>query len=207
MSMFARMMGSAAAPAVAATGAPIVAPAAPAAPAAPVAGADTSGGGAAGGLTEAQVEPMLVAAKAEGNQEGLIAGATAERERTAAVFASEGGQANMPMAAWMLESSPNASADSIIGKLATMPKGSTVASTAAPAAPAPLTTPLASTPAADLGTPAAANDGTGTAAASADDAWDGVMTDLTKGGAFGANMRFSPSLAVHQPALGQRTGH
>jgi hypothetical protein len=202
MSMFARMMGSAAAPAVAATGAPIVAPAAPVAPAAT--GNDPA---APAGLTEAQIEPMLVAAKAEGNAEGLVTGATAERERTAAVFASEGGQANMPMAAWMLESSPNASAESIIGKLATMPKGSPVASTTAPAAPAPLTTPLAQTPAADLGTPAAANDGTGQAAPSADDAWDSVMTDLTKGGTFGANMRLSPTLAVHQPAAGQRTGH
>lgn len=174
-----------------------------------VAPAPDSATDASDGLTETQVEPMLVAAKAEGHAEGVTAGATAERERTSAVFASEAGQANMPMAAWMLESSPNASADAIIGKLATMPKA-TVATTAAPAPAATVTTPLASTPKPDLGGGTAANDGNadgGTSQADVDSSWDTAITDIAQGGGFGAQVRLPGAIAAKVQPARNRTGN
>ena len=109
MSLFAKLMGSATAtPAQAEEAAP------------------------ASALTEAQIEAGLQAAKAEGHAEGLAAGAKAERERTAAVFASEEGKANMSMAAWMLGASPTATAEQIVAQLKDCP----VQAAAAPAVPA-----------------------------------------------------------------------
>jgi len=202
--MFARMMASTSLGAPKPMGGAAPAAAAPA----PAAGTEESGGGAAG-LTEAQVEPMLVAAKAEGHADGLAAGATAERERTSAVFASEAGQANMPMAAWMLESSPNATAEAIIGKLATMPKAAPVATTAAPAAPAAVTTPLSKTPAADLGGSGTANDGNAGAptADDVDKSWDAVLTDTAASGGFGVGVRLGGNLAAAAKSDRPRTGH
>lgn len=207
-SLFARMMSGVASvgAANAGTTSTAVAPTTPATPA-PAASTEQPAGE---GLTEAQVEPMLQAAKAEGVTEGTQAGADAERARTAAVFGSTEGQANMPMAAWMLESSPNASADSIIAKLATMPKATTVASTTEPAAPVgKVTTPLAETPKADLGNASQSTDGssTDTSANKDKDPWAGTLTDMTKAGAFGSQMRFTGELAKHAPAAGSRTGH
>lgn len=49
------------------------------------------------------------------------AGRAAERARTAAVFGDKAALANPSMAAWMLQNSPDASADSIIKQLANMP--------------------------------------------------------------------------------------
>ena len=56
----------------------------------------------------------------------FAAGCKAERDRTTAVLGSDAGKANMTMAAWMLSSSPNASADEIVAQLKTMPVGATV---------------------------------------------------------------------------------
>jgi hypothetical protein len=123
-------------------------------------------------LTEAQMETMLTAAKAE----GVTAGATAERERTATVFASDAGKANMTMAAWMLSSSPSASAESIVTQLGSMPKGAAPAAAveppaggAAPDAPKPpLTADLSGTPAVDLGAEHQDGDRAGEAATKAE---------------------------------------
>jgi hypothetical protein len=147
MSLFQKLVGS--------TGLTTVASSAAPAPAGGEGGADAP----QSGLAEAQIEPMLQAAKAEGVVEGTAAGATAERERTAAVFASEEGKANMTMAAWMLAANPTATSESIIGQLKTLP----VQAAAAPTAPtAKVEKPLAETPKVDLtgAKPAgAANDG------------------------------------------------
>ncbi|MBX9814072.1 MAG: hypothetical protein K2X76_05160 [Sphingomonas sp.] len=159
MSLFQKLMGTAA---VTTTGA--AAPTAPAAPAAPAPTASEQPGAPA--LTEDRIEAALQAAKAEGHAEGVAAGAQAERERAAAVFASEEGKANMTMAAWMLGAAPTATADQIVAQLKAAPAPAPAA--AAPAAPAPaaqasqLQQQLATTPRVDLnaGKPAAnANDG------------------------------------------------
>lgn len=171
-SLFATLLGSAAAPAA-------VTPPSGAAPVAE---------GGATDLTADRVESALQSAKAEGVAEG----AAAERARTAAVFASAEGKANMPMAAWMLGSNPAASADSIIAQLKTMPAAAAVA----PAAPEVPQTPqeemqqqLAETPLVDLngGKPGAnANDG-GSGAEDPAKLWDSIQkpegqAGVTRGG-------------------------
>jgi hypothetical protein len=90
------------------------------------------------------------------------AGRKAERARFSAVMSSPAGQANYAMAAWMLENSPEASAEAIVAKLGTIPAGTA----AAGAQPIPDTD-------VDLGKPGAAaalSEG-----ASADDVWASVQ--------------------------------
>lgn len=163
--------------------------------AAPAPGADASKGAAPAGegepatqpnaLTEDRVETALQAAHAEGVDEGKAAGAKEANDRMTAVFASEEAKANLSMAAWMLGANPAASADSIIAQLKTMP--------AQAAAPAPakgaLTTPLSTTPKADLtGSEPAAELTDG-----ADDKdagstmWTGLFNAQKAGGGFGAS--------------------
>jgi hypothetical protein len=86
-----------------------------------------------------------------------IRGATAERERTNAVLASDAGKANPQMAAFMLNANPNTAADAIVGQLAAMPKAEAPAPAPAalvetPAAPAAITTPLTLVPKIETGT-------------------------------------------------------
>jgi hypothetical protein len=154
-SLFARLVASASA---------AVAPPAAAGAAAPAAGGEPDPAPAAPEIDEARIETGLLAAKAEGVAEGTKAGAAAERARTAAVFASPEGQANLPMAAWMLEQNPASPADDIVAKLKTMPA---MAAAAPPGKPAAAATPLADAPKVDLngGKPAAnATDGNDNAA-------------------------------------------
>lgn len=138
MSLFNKLLGSTALTTAAA------------APAAQGSGAEQQPGGAAAPsaeLSEERVEAALQAARAEGRAEGLEAGAQQERDRTAAVFATAEGKANMGMAAWMLGANPTATADAISAQLKSMPAA---AATSTPAPAAALTTPLTETPQADL---------------------------------------------------------
>lgn len=148
MSLFAKLLGSTAAPAAVT----------------PPSGAASGAESGATELTAERVEAALQQAHAEGVTEG----AQAERDRSAAVFASAEGKANMTMAAWMLGANPAASADSIIAQLKTMP-AQAAAPAAAPVAAGPAMTSqeelkqnLATAPLVDLngGTPGAnATDG------------------------------------------------
>lgn len=83
--------------------------------AAPEAGAAPDG--------DAGLEVVAVSDALAIGQEQFAAGVTAERQRTAAVFASAAGLANPAMAAFMLAES-SASADAIIAKLGTLPAAS-----------------------------------------------------------------------------------
>lgn len=140
-----------------------------------------------GALTEERIEAALQSAQQSGHAEGVSVGAKAERERTAAVLGSAEGKANMAMAAWMLASSPDATAESIIAQLKTCP-----AQAAAPAPkPSALTTPLAETPTVDLTGGNAAEAAIDGAAPEIDSAaiWDSVQAEGSKrfyGSAFGA---------------------
>jgi hypothetical protein len=76
-------------------------------------------------------------------------GAAAERERTAAVLNSDAGKANPSTAAFLLNTSPSASADQIIGHMALMPAPAAAAPAPAPVveeAPKAITNPLEQTP-------------------------------------------------------------
>jgi len=91
------------------------------------------------------------AAIAQAEADGRVAGATAERGRFCAVLNSEAGQGNVPLATFLLENNPSASAEAIIAHLGKTPAAAAPApapAAAAPAAPAPaaITTPLAETP-------------------------------------------------------------
>lgn len=66
--------------------------------------------------------------------EQFAAGRKAERERTAAVFGSDIGKANPSMAAWLLSTGADASAEAIITQLTGMPGASAAAPAPAPAA-------------------------------------------------------------------------
>lgn len=209
MSLFATMMAKTGLTGVAAQTPSASAPAPTPTVIVPPTGASTEDAPAPTGLTEAQIEPMLVAAKADGNAEGMLAGATAERTRTSAVFASEAGQANMPMAAWMLENNPDASAETIVAKLGTMPKAGPAAAVEPPAPVANVTTPLAQTAKPNLNpTP---NDGTSTSGqssqASADDSWGDVTKNLAKSGQFGQGVQFKGELAKEVGSQPYRTGN
>lgn len=133
---------------------------------------------------DAGLAAAFEAGKTEGNTAGAIAGATAERERTAAVFTSDAGKANMAMAAWMLSSSPAATSESIIGQLAQMPQGAAPA--AAAAAAAPITTPLAHTPKIDLGGGQGAASGAeeGVDKAAAADLWAESNAEIAQGAGY-----------------------
>lgn len=167
----------------------------------PAPGTPQADAGASGGATELtaeRVETALQAAHAEGRTEGIAAGAAAERERTAAVFASDEGKANMTMAAWMLGANPTADAAAIVAQLKTMPAQPQAAATP-PAAETPqqqMQQQLGSTPLVDLngGAPA------GNAAAGADTKadinklWDevqgvGASKSITEGGTTFARKR------------------
>lgn len=77
---------------------------------------------AAAGVEAAAEVPVVALADAQAVAgEQFQAGMKAERERTTAVLSSDDGKANPTMAAWMLSSSPNATAESIITQLAAMP--------------------------------------------------------------------------------------
>lgn len=173
MSLFAKLLGSTAAPAA-------VTP-----PSGQASGAEVG----VPELTAERVEAALQSAKAEGVAEG----AQAERARTAAVFASAEGKANMAMAAWMLGTNPAASAEAIVAQLKTMPAP---AAAAAPAGAVSAQTPqqelkqqLAETPLVDLndGQPGAnASDGADNAE-SPDKLWDSIQkpgnqASVTRGG-------------------------
>lgn len=170
MSLFAKLMGntalSAAAPALAATSQD-----------APK--AETAEGDAPVALTQDRIETALQAAKAEGVIEGQAAGAKAERERSAAVFASDEGKANMTMAAWMLGANPTATADSIVAQLKTMPAAAAPANADAGGTPStpPLKQQLAATPLIDLtsGKPRAQADTGADAVADTNKMWDEVQ--------------------------------
>lgn len=102
--------------------------------------------------------PAIEGAKAEGH----AAGVKAERERTAAVFASDAGKANPSAAAFMLANS-EASAETIVAKLPEMgaaaPAPGAATTPDKPAATTPLTVDLSTTSKTDLGAPGAnAND-------------------------------------------------
>lgn len=161
MSLFAKLMGNS------------TLSVAPPVAAAPAPGASTEGSGG-DGLTPDRIETALQAAKAEGHAEGEAAGASAERARTAAVFASDAGKANMTMGAWMLANNPTATAETIIAQLGTMPAA---AAAAAPAAPAAVTTPLAETPKVDLngGAPGANADDGAPKAEDSNKMWDDIQ--------------------------------
>lgn len=181
MSLFAKLMGntalSAAAPALAATSQD-----------APK--SESAEGGAPVALTQDRIETALQAAKAEGVAEGQAAGAKAERERSAAVFASEEGKANMTMAAWMLGANPDASADAIVAQLKTMPAQASAGAPAAEDAPKKqLQQQLGATPLVDLngGQPGAQADGGASAANDVNKLWDdvqgvGASKSITEGG-------------------------
>lgn len=179
-------------------------------PPAPAAGGSSAQAAAAtgGGLSEGQIEAALQAAKAEGHAEG----ATAERERTAAVFASHEGKANMGTAAWMLGSNPAASAESIIAHLKTMPAQASSAPAGQQAAAAPpLATPLAETPQADLNgsKPAAtASDGnSGAGAADHDKMWAEVQAAGKERFLNSLAGSAASTVAVGGMTLSTRTGH
>ncbi len=178
MSLFAKLIGttSAAAAATPAASAPAGATVAGGAPAAP------APAGASSELTEARVETALQAAHAEGVAEGT----KAAQDRMNAVFSSDAGKANLPMAAWMLAET-NASADAIIAKLASMPAA------AAPVAAAPATATPAAAPAATQAqvigaalatTPKVAITGAndGTDAFDADAMWKDIQGGASAGG-------------------------
>lgn len=76
-----------------------------------------------------------------------IEGATAERDRTSKVFASDEGKANPQMAAFMLSSNPAATSDAIVAHLKTMPAASAAAPAPAPAATTTTAAPAAAAPA------------------------------------------------------------
>ena len=101
------------------------------------------------------VDVVTLADYQRDTQAQFAAGAQAERERTAAVFASDAGKANPSMAAFLLNTSASASADQIIAHLGAMPSAAAPAPAPAAAAPAPaapaITTPLAETPRIDVG--------------------------------------------------------
>jgi hypothetical protein len=102
-----------------------------------------------------------VAAATEAKAEGHKAGFAAANARMGAVLGSDAGKANPAMAAFMLTNT-EASAETIIGQLATMPAGAAAPAPAAPAAPAgdsPADRIQATTPVVDLGGAAAANNG------------------------------------------------
>lgn len=185
MSLFQKLMGnSALSTAPAAVGA-----------SAPAASADAAGGDA---LTPERIESALQAAKAEGHSEGEAAGASAERARTSAVFASDAGKANMTMGAWMLANNPTATAETIIAQLGTMP---VAVAAVAPAAPAAVTTPLASTPKVDLngGAPGANADDGAPKAEDSNKMWDDIQ-------GVGATARGGVTLATGGTTL-RPTGH
>ncbi len=173
MSLFAKLLGSTAAPAA-------VTPPSGVAPGAEAGAIE---------LSADRVEAALQSAKAEGVAEG----AQAERERSAAVFASTEGKANMTMAAWMLGANPAASADSIIAQLKTMPAQAATAASATTETTSQqqqeMQQQLATAPLVDLngGKPGAnANDG-GSGAEDPDKLWDSIQkpenhASLTRGG-------------------------
>jgi hypothetical protein len=99
-----------------------------------------------------------------------IRGATAERTRTAAVLASDAGKANPSMAAFMLNTTPNATADQIIAHLGTLPAAAAAAAPAPAAATPAITVPLAETPIITVG--AGANGGEAEAPVDATKFWD-----------------------------------
>lgn len=72
-------------------------------------------------------EVVLVSDAAAVAEDRFQAGRQQERARTAAVLGSEAGQANMAMAAWMLENNPDATAQAINTRLGTMPAGASTA--------------------------------------------------------------------------------
>jgi hypothetical protein len=131
-------------------GAPLNTP--PAAPAAPAAG------------TEADAVDVVTLADANAAvAHAESVGATNERTRFCAVLNSEAGQGNVPLATFMLENNPTASADAIIAHLNKQPKAATTtpapAAAAAPAAPGAITTPLAETPLITIAPNTSANNG------------------------------------------------
>lgn len=151
----------------------------------PVGGAAASGDS---GLSADRVEAALQAAHAE----GVAQGAQAERERSAAVFASDEGRANMAMAAWMLAANPVAPADAIVAQLKTLPisaSGPAPVSAVQGEGAAVVAQQLAQTPLVDLngGKPGAnANDGQ-PGPESADKLWDSIQrpdnqANVTRGG-------------------------
>lgn len=176
MSLFAKLLGSTAlaTPGVAAGDA-----------------ADGSKSAPAAELTAERVETALQAAQAEGRTEGIAEGARLERERSAAVFASDEGKANMTMAAWMLGANPTATADAIVAQLKTMPAAAAPANADTGGTPStqPLKQRLAATPLIDLtsGKPGAQADTGADAVADTNKMWDevqgvGASKSITDGG-------------------------
>jgi hypothetical protein len=116
------------------------------------------------GEPEAGVE-VVTLADAQAHAAAKFAdGRKAERERVAAVLGSDQGKANTAMAAFMLSTSPDASADDIIKHLSTMPSAPVLSAS-------PVTIPDTNV---DLGKPGAASAATGETGKGSD-VWDEVQ--------------------------------